>query len=192
MWNKLIRKIKSKIGILEVYVSETHKVRNLVLPYCTGHGCDIGFGGDKIKKTDCLGIDYAKPYAKTGHDKVDIACDISNEKIPVDDNTFDFVYSSHLIEDFEDTNRILIEFIRILQSGGNLILVFPDQQKYEQHCLKTGQPLNSHHVHADMGLNFIKNEILEVKNIQYDILFESDCEIDYNVIIILKIHKWEV
>ena len=44
------------------------------------------------------------------------------EPIPVSDSTFDFVYSSHLIEDFADTAQCLREFVRILKPGGLLII----------------------------------------------------------------------
>ncbi|WP_207494256.1 methyltransferase domain-containing protein [Aridibaculum aurantiacum] len=189
MLEKFLRKVKRKLGIKEIYPSETSKVRHLVINYCQGHGCDIGFGGDKVKKENCLGIDYAQPYAYTGKDKVDIACDVMKEKIPVQDDTFDYVYSSHLIEDFVDTTAALKEFIRILKSEGNLILVFPDQVKYEAHCLKTGQPLNTHHIHADMGLQFMLKKLKEVPNINYELISESNCQIEYNVIMVLKIQK---
>jgi ubiquinone/menaquinone biosynthesis C-methylase UbiE len=171
------------------YTSETSKVRHLVIDYCIGKGCDIGFGGDKIMKVDCDGIDYAKPYAYTGEDKVDIACDLFKEKIPVADNTYDYVYSSHLIEDFPDTKTVLEDFIRILKSGGNLILVFPDQPVYAAHCIKTGQPINPHHVHADMGLKYMTDRLNEIKGIRVEHLFSSDCEIDYNVVMVCRVIK---
>ena len=172
--------------------SETAKVRHLVLAYCIGEGCDVGFGGDKIKKEDCIGIDFAKPYANAGEDEVDIACDLGKEKIPVNDNFFDYVYSSHLIEDFEDTGSVLKEFIRILKNNGNLILVFPDQQEYERICKRTGQPLNSYHVHAEMGYTYMMNclkSLQSEQNFEMDILYKSDREIDYNVIVVLNISK---
>jgi len=189
MMNKLIRKIKRKLGIRILSASETAKVRHLVINYCQGKGCDIGFGGDKIKKENCDGIDYAQPYTQTGKDKVDIACDVMNEKIPVPDNTYDYVYTSHLIEDFVDTKQGLESFIRILKPGGNLILVFPDQPKYEAHCIKTGQPLNMHHVHKDMGLDFMLKRLNEISWIKYETIFTSNCEIDYNVVMVLRINK---
>jgi ubiquinone/menaquinone biosynthesis C-methylase UbiE len=186
---KIINTIKYKSGIPIMYRSETSKVRHLVLPYCVGKGCDIGFGGDKVKKNNCDGIDYAKPYAYTGNDKVDIACDVMNEPIPVSDNTYDYVYTSHLIEDFVDTKAALVEFIRILKNEGTLILVFPDQKVYEDHCIKTGQPLNTHHIHKTMGLVFMRNKLSEIKTISYQVLMESNLVIDYNVILALKISK---
>lgn len=189
MIKKTIGKIKRKLGIVEMYTSETSKVRHLVINYCQGHGCDIGFGGDKIKKEDCVGIDYAKPYAYTGKDKVDIACDVMNEKIPVGDNTFDYVYTSHLIEDFVDTAAALKEFIRILKSEGKLILVFPDQPLYEKYCQQTGQPVNIHHIHKEMGYDFMLAQLDTIKDIEYKIEFSSNCEIDYNVVIVASIKK---
>lgn len=171
------------------YTSETSKVRHWVIDFCSGKGCDIGFGGDKIKKDNCDGIDYAKPYAYTGEDKVDIACDLFNEKIPVKNDTYDYVYSSHLIEDFPDTKATLEEFIRILKNGGNLILVFPNQKLYEEYCMKTGQTLNPHHVHKDMGLEFMMNRLNEINYISAQLIFSSNCEIDYNVVMVCRITK---
>lgn len=169
--------------------SETNKVRHLVLPYCVGYGCDIGFGGDKIKKDDCVGIDYPSPYTNVGSDKVDVGVDLHKEKIPLADNTFDYVYSSHLIEDFEDTTAILAEHIRILKSGGNLVLAFPDQVKYEAYCRKYYLLLNLSHKHRNFGYQFVMDELQQVPSIKFSILFKSDCEIDYNVIIVAKIEK---
>jgi len=189
MIQKLFRKIKRKLGIREIYPSETSKVRHMVIGYCNGYGCDIGFGGDKIKKTDCAGIDYAQPYAYTGKDPVDIACDVMHEPIPVANDTFDYVYTSHLIEDFEDTRAALAEFIRVLKPGGNLILVFPDQPAYEKYCARTGQTLNTHHVHKDMGLQFMLDKLAGLQGISCERLFESNCDVDYNVVMVMKIHK---
>ena len=189
---KISRRINKHLSRRQRHGAETVKVRHLFIEYCQGFGCDVGFGGDKIKKTDCAGIDFARPYAYAGEDKVDIACDLSKESIPVADSSFDYVYSSHLIEDFADTNRILKDFIRIVKSGGNLVLVFPDQTAYEIECKRTGQPINIHHVHADMGFDFMMRRLTEVAAItgtRYELLFKSDREIDYNVVIVLRILK---
>lgn len=185
----LIRKIRGKLGFPIYGKSETSKVRHLVLKYCNGYGADVGFGGDKIKK-DAVGIDLPIPYAFAGKDKVDIPCDLSKEKIPVPDNTYDYVYSSHLIEDFEDTASVLKELVRILKPGGNLILVFPDQIEYEIYCsIKKEQP-NPHHIHGAMGLYFMNGVVLS-SGIKFELLFVSDCNIDYNVVLALKIKKHE-
>jgi len=188
MLKKIIQKIKGRLGIPVQQGSETAKVRHLVLPWCKGLGADVGFGGDKIQKENCLGIDYAQPYVYAGKDKVDIAVDLYKELIPLPDNYFDYIYSSHLIEDFEDTKHILKEFIRLIKPGGNLILVFPDQPKFEEHCRRTGQPLNPHHVHEDMGFAYMQNQMEQIP-VEKKLLFKSDCEIDYNVIMVYAIIK---
>ena len=189
----LERKIKGTLsrwfGIKFQSGSETSKVRHWVLPYCNGKGCDVGFGGDKIMKVDCDGIDFPQPYTNTGKDKVDIGCDVINNEIPVADNTYDYVYTSHLIEDFTDTKDALRKFIRVLKNGGNLILVFPDQPKYEVYCREIGIPMNPYHVHADMGHDYMLTSLDELEGISYEILFSSNCEVDYNVVIVLKINK---
>lgn len=187
------RKVKGTLsrwfGIRFKGPSETSKVRHWVLPYCNGKGCDVGFGGDKIKKTDCDGIDFEQPYTYTGKDKVDIPCDVIHNEIPVPDNTYDYVYTSHLIEDFVDTKDALRKFIRILKNGGNLILVFPDQPKYEVYCREMGVPMNPYHVHPNMGMDYMLDRLKELEGIRYESLYNNNCEIDYNVIMVLKIQK---
>jgi ubiquinone/menaquinone biosynthesis C-methylase UbiE len=188
----LTRRIKKTYYTLtgkHKYRSETSKVRSLVLPFCAGYGCDIGFGGDKIKKENCVGIDYPTPYTNVGGDKVDIGVDLHKEKIPVADNTYDYVYSSHLIEDFEDTSAILAEHIRILKSGGNLVLAFPDQPTYEAYCKKYYILLNLSHKHKNFGYDFVVNALNKIPGIKSSILFQSNCEIDYNVVLVAKIEK---
>ena len=142
-----------------------------------------------MKLENCDSIDFPSPYTKVGKAKVDIPCDVINNEIPVPDNTYDYVYTSHLIEDFVDTKNGLKKFIRILKGGGNLVLVFPDQQKYEVYCNKNGQFLNPYHVHQEMGYDFMIQKLNEIKNISYEILYKSNCVIDYNVIIIVKVIK---
>lgn len=189
----LERKIKGTLarwfGLKFKNPSETSKVRRWVMPYCIGKGCDIGFGGDKIVKANCDGIDFPQPYTYTGKDKVDIGCDVINNEIPVPDNTYDYVYSSHLIEDFADTGDALRKFIRILKNGGTLILVFPDQPVYEVYCRNLGIPMNPYHVHADMGLEYMLKQLDQLTGISYELIFNSNCEVDYNVVMVMKIHK---
>ena len=187
------RKIKGTLnkwfGIEFTYRSETSKVRKLVLPYCVGKGCDIGFGGDKVREENCDSIDFPSPYTKVGKAKVDIPCDVINNEIPVPDNTYDYVYTSHLIEDFVDTKNGLEKFIRILKNGGNLVLVFPDQMKYESYCDKNKVAKNPYHIHKEMGLDYMLYKLKSITNIEFEILYKNNCEIDYNVIIVIKINK---
>ena len=58
--------------------------------------------------------------------KPDVVCDV--RYLPVPDQTFDIVYSSHTLEHFgwNDIQRILKEWVRILKVGGELRLIVPN------------------------------------------------------------------
>lgn len=174
---------------------ETSSVKHIILPYIEKdcYGIDIGFGGDLIRE-DFVSCDLPVPYGDYEGYKIDIPCDVS-QGIPVKDNTFDVVYSSHLIEDFENTEEILKEFIRILKDQGTLILVFPDQKKYEENCKLHGTIPNAAHKIKDMGLLYVHYKLL---NLEENGIFDSFISImekevkPYNCIIITKIYKKNV
>jgi len=55
-----------------------------------------------------------------------VVCDL--RRIPVPDETFDIVYSSHTLEhfSFNDSGRLLKEWVRILKTGGELRIAVPN------------------------------------------------------------------
>jgi predicted SAM-dependent methyltransferase len=58
--------------------------------------------------------------------KPDVICDL--RRLPVPDQTFDIVFSSHTLEHFafNDVQKVLKEWVRILKVGGELRLVVPN------------------------------------------------------------------
>ena len=54
---------------------------------------------------------------------------------------------------------------------------------------KTNQPINQYHVHPNMGFDFMIDVLNTVQSISYELLYQNNCEIDYNVIIVIKIVK---
>lgn len=175
------------------YKSETSMVRPLLLKYCQGYGCDIGFGGDKIVKENCVGIDLPIPYANCGQDKNDLPCDVTGG-IPVEANTFDYVYSSHLIEDFEEETLqfVLTEFIRIAKHSSRIILVFPDQQKYLALCEQSHVNPNASHKNPNFGIKYVKDMLQLIKNpfFEYCIIEEKEpIGLGYSCYIVLGIIK---
>ena len=58
--------------------------------------------------------------------KVDLVCDAI--KLPLEDESVDFIYAGHLIEHFyPDTLPIAIEeWYRVLKKGGKLVVITPD------------------------------------------------------------------
>jgi predicted SAM-dependent methyltransferase len=140
------------------YPSETSKCRSRLAPYCEGYGLDLGFGGDAITPK-AIRVDAPQPYADTGTDSVQLGGDASELRW-FRDGVLDYVYSSHLLEDFEDTEGVLREWLRVIRPGGNLIVFCPDEQLYRGHCNRTGLIPNENHSHADFSLVKVK-EILK-------------------------------
>jgi hypothetical protein len=90
------------------YQSETSKCRVRLAPYCTGCGVDLGPGGDPIIET-AIRVDLPQPYSHAGVLPPQLTGD-ATKLVWFRDACLDYVYSSHLLEDFEDTKPILIEW----------------------------------------------------------------------------------
>jgi len=103
---------------------ETSKIRDRVLKYCDGKGIDIGCNQDKIKP-DAIGIDD-----RAAQGDVNMNLDAS-KPLPFNTGEFDYVYSSHALEDMLDTVGILREWIRILKMDGRIILYVPHPDLYK-------------------------------------------------------------
>lgn len=143
-------------------MSETRAARPVLEKYCQGIGLDMGFGGDAITPT-AITFDMPRPYCPSfaGHTQI-LRGDC--RKLPfLCDQSMDYIYSSHLLEDFHYSELvpILQEWRRVLKDGGLLITNCPDQQKFLAHCKKTGQPINMAHKERDFSLNNFKNKVLK-------------------------------
>lgn len=68
------------------------------------------------------------------------------DKLPFDSGSLDFVYSSHLLEDFLDPLPILSEWTRCVRIGGNLVILVPEKELWNAAIAK-GQPPNCAHQH---------------------------------------------
>lgn len=85
--------------------------------YCQGLGIDIGCGKDPITP-NCVQWDRQDGDAHFMQN--------------VDDNTYDFVYSSHCLEHLSNPGLALVNWFRILKPGGYLILFLPHRDLYEK------------------------------------------------------------
>lgn len=99
--------------------------------YCQGNGLDIGYGGDPVVE-NVRGWDFEHGDAQLLNG--------------LDDESFDFVYSSHLLEHLPDCELSLRNWWRVLKSGGYLMLLLPHRDLYEK---KTRLPsrFNDDHTH---------------------------------------------
>ena len=87
--------------------------------------------GEFLKNFKDLGLDVvgvdASPEANAFVDGLDIKlCDIENEKLPFDDNTFDVIYSKSFIEHLYYPEKYLEEAYRVLKPNGMLLTLVPD------------------------------------------------------------------
>ncbi len=163
--------------------SETSKCRMRLAPFCTGYGVDLGFGGDPIVP-HAIAVDMPRPYSEVGQRPVQLGGDAAR-LVWFADETLDFVFSSHLLEDFVDVRAVVTEWLRVLKPGGRLIIFCPDEQVYRVHCAKTGQPYNQHHVHADFSLEFVKRELV-TSGVPHRIVHEAPLIDDYSWEIVVE------
>lgn len=93
--------------------------------YFNGHGIDIGCGEDSLNNyrhvfrgiTSVRGWDLPDgdaQYLKT-----------------IQDNTYDFVTSSHCLEHMVDVPTALKNWIRVCKPNGHIIVTIPDEEMYE-------------------------------------------------------------
>lgn len=138
--------------------SESETARPLLEKYCTGNVIDIGAGGmPMVPRAICIDRDESSPIrAHVGTHPTHLVGDAA-DLYWFKDGVLDGVISSHVLEDFLDTEAILREWIRVLRIGGNLVLFLPDEQTYRAHCARTGQPYNEAHVHANFGLGYVRD-----------------------------------
>ena len=85
--------------------------------YLIGKGIDIGCGDDPVTP-DCARWDLPEGNAQYMEG--------------IDDESFDWVYSSHCLEHMCDPSVALGNWWRILKPGGHLIVMVPDEDLYEQ------------------------------------------------------------
>lgn len=129
LW-ELLKKIKLNYlkfwylwGFRAVVIGESSKARKrrekeiFFELYCRGKGLDIGFGGDLILP-DAQGWDFEHGDAQY----------LSG----LNDETFDYIYSSHTLEHVADAGESLQNWWRVLKPGGYLLLFIPHRDLYEK------------------------------------------------------------
>jgi predicted SAM-dependent methyltransferase len=132
-----------KISKEMTFASETSTRLHLLKPYCQGNGVDIGSQGSPVN-INSIQIEFDRSRFE---EDVPIQWEgdgISN--LPFKNNVLDYVYSSHLIEDYEDWTSILNEWNRVIKIGGYIVIMVPDHNKFRE-CVSKGQPDNLNHKH---------------------------------------------
>ena len=116
------------------------EIQFLISKYCQGNGIDVGCGYSKIGA--CVGIDKipwgARINEKDKTNKIsqaDWSFDVC--ELPLLSKTMDFVYASHILEHItlnqltDQTIKAIDEWLRVLKTGGYLVMITPDIN----HCI---------------------------------------------------------
>jgi predicted SAM-dependent methyltransferase len=179
--------------------SETSKYRGEILdifrktagvPLETLNGIDLGCGGDAIV-AESIAIDYDYPYAKCGYSPLQLKgdCKFLNWFA---DNSLDYLYSSHLFEDFEQTEneKVLLEWIRVLKPLGYMLLLLPDQQRYKEYCSKNKELPNEHHKISEFGPNYLAGLVAKMPSLEivyiYKFWEQYGRKEDYNFFFLMR------
>lgn len=85
--------------------------------YCQGFGLDVGYGGDPVV-SNVRGWDFEHGDAQLLRG--------------LDDESYDFVYTSHLLEHLPDVELAIKNWWRVLKPGGFLLLYLPHRDLYEK------------------------------------------------------------
>lgn len=161
--------------------TETSRCRSITAPYCQGNGVDLGSGGDPVVPW-AIQIDLPiEDFFAYGGGRTQINPIIQwrgdARQLPFQDQTLDFVYSSHLLEDFEDWRTPLDEWSRVLKAGGHLIIMIPDHERFRA-AVAGGQPDNLAHKHEGKV-----GELTEMLSSQFDIITDRIEPADsYNIL----------
>ena len=171
-------------------MSETAKCRERLSKFCKGNGLDIGYGGDPIVPT-AITLDLPKPYTKVGDHPQNLKGDC-RDLYWFKDNSLDYIYSSHLVEDFrlDQIKSIIWEWARVIKPGGNIVLYLPNEQRYRKHCEEKGSPRNANHKNDNFSIDTIKTLLEEgpsvIGSFELEIIHENpECE-KYSFEIVLR------
>ena len=83
-----------------------------------GKALEIGIASNRLtngKTLDCI-KDYNPDYL----------CDLNNEAIPVDDESFDIIIAGEVLEHLQNPYVVVQEFYRVLRKGGCVIISVPN------------------------------------------------------------------
>jgi SAM-dependent methyltransferase len=94
--------------------------------FFVGNGIDIGAGPDGLSSQKAL-------FPRMGDVRLwDIPDGDAMLMAGVEDNTFDFVHSSHCLEHLINPATALGHWLRIVKPGGHVVVTVPDEDLYEQ------------------------------------------------------------
>lgn len=131
-------------------------------------GCGAGRSTRFLKNIglNVVGIDISNEFIKQAHriDKSGKYILMKNTTVPIKNNTYDFVFSSHvllMLPNKEELNKALSEMFRVTKKGGTCIIVTGSEKMHafdeKWVSYKTNFPENINPKSGDMVKLFIKD-----------------------------------
>lgn len=165
--------------------SETARYRSLTVPLCVGNGCDVGSGGDPVVpwaiQIELSEAEYAHYHSGDKRFQPTHAFRGRADELPFMNGVLDFVYSSHLLEDFLDWRPCLREWTRVLKHGGKLIILMPEKNLWAAELARGRTPNCSHRKEPELGelsalaptlgLRVIKEQLTNLIPDDYSLMF---------------------
>lgn len=156
----------------------TAEARQSLAKYCQGNGIDVGYGGIAITP-NTINLDLPEKKQHGGNDPQHLFGN-GKELYWFKDEVLDYVYSSHLLENFyiPEMHEFLKEWFRVLKPGGLIILYLPDQKVYEEHCRKAGANHNPAHKYKELSLEWFIESVIkplnkEIEVYKLDIIYKN-------------------
>jgi ubiquinone/menaquinone biosynthesis C-methylase UbiE len=159
---------------------ETGKNRHFFLPFASGNGVDLGCGSDPIHER-AVRVDRTVGHGHLLGDVTDLYW--------FADGSLDYVYASHVLEDFADWQPVLTEWVRVLRPGGRLLIAVPDHEKFRA-AVAGGQGDNLDHKHESYP-GEISAKLAEYGlpvTPMFDDFIRPEEPRDYNVVFVGKKH----
>lgn len=165
-------------------MSESKKFLHLFVEHLTGCGVDLGSQGDPVIPT-AIGLDLPNDEFlryNGGHSpRGPIQLRGHAEKLPFDDKSLDYVFSSNLLEDYQYWGPVLKEWVRVLKLGGKLVILVPDRERWKL-AMERGQLGNPAHQHEgrvgelstyaeNLGLEVIQDSLADPEGVDYNVVF---------------------
>ena len=137
--------------------------------FCQGKVLDVGYAGSDgavMSGLDVTGLDFNTP----GYD---------GKKIPFETESFDTVYSSHVLEHVENDVEFVKEMFRVVRNGGYLIIYLPHQWLYEKRHAPPSR-FNSDHkrFYTPYTVLGVIEDALHIYD--YRIRYMQDCDEGFN------------
>lgn len=170
--------------------------------YCVGRGLEIGGSAHNPFGLDTLNVDLTDSMTTIFKQaeieqcgtalKVDIVA--PGDRLPVADGSQDFVVSSHVLEHFPNPIQALLEWDRVVRSGGTIYMIVPHRDRtFESRLPRTtlahliedfdadtrgpaGEPMGHNHVWVTEDIVDLVRWMQERFALQWEVLEVQDAD----------------